>query len=81
MKITSFPTALLLERDVNFDGVNARQWSGYLSPRRNNPLSPHRRHYYQSGLYLLSFLSDETKIKQHTSSKKELCETGEIWES
>ena len=34
-------------------------------------------------MYPRNFLCEETKIKQHTSSKKKLCEIGEeaIWES
>ena len=34
-------------------------------------------------MYPRSFLSEEAKVKRHTSSKKELCEIGEeaIWES
>ena len=34
-------------------------------------------------MYPRSFLCEEAKTKQHTSSKKELCEIGEgaIWES
>ena len=43
--------ALLQECDVNFDGLKLRQWSGHLSSRKNTPISPHRRHYSQSGLH------------------------------
>ena len=37
----------------------------------------------KTSMYPWSFLREEAKIKQHTFSKKELCETGEeaIWES
>ena len=36
----SYPAALLQERNVNFDGVNARQWWGYPNSRKNTPLFP-----------------------------------------
>ena len=36
--------------DMNFGGVNARQWWGYLSSKKNTLLLPHGRHYYKSGL-------------------------------
>ena len=38
--ITKYPTALLQERDVNFEGVNSRQWWGYPSSRKILPYSP-----------------------------------------
>ena len=38
---------------------------------------------FKNSMYPRSFFFDEAKIKQHTSSKKQLCEIGEqaIWES
>ena len=38
---------------------------------------------FKNSMYPRSFLSEEAKVKRHTSSKKELCEIGEeaIWES
>ena len=63
--ITSYPTALLQERDVNFDGVNAHGGdtrvpgkilsyspiAGTIARADCTPPFPHRQHYYQSGLY------------------------------
>ena len=58
---TRDPAALLRKRDVNFDGVNLRQWRGYPSSRKNTSLFPHRRHYYQRGLYYSGKSTDSDK--------------------